>query len=63
MSPEQCRRLRALLPMEGVLVDYDRAKRLFDATPVALEDAGRVEHVKGVLRMLADPKPYLARER
>lgn len=57
MNPQAVRRLKSLVPPEGVFVDADRAKRLFDATPTELTDEERIEHVKAVLRMLNERKP------
>lgn len=54
MNPQALRRLKALVPPEGVHVDADQAKRLFEATCPILSDEQRVAHVRAVLRMISE---------
>jgi hypothetical protein len=56
VTPQQLRRLRSLIPADGVYIDANRAKRLYDATPNILPDEARVQIVKGVMAMLAEAR-------
>lgn len=56
MSPQAIRRLKALIPPEGVHIDAARAERIFNATPADWPDAERVLYTKAVMRMVEEPR-------